>query len=746
MRIALSMTIACLFSAQSLAQDEGFVLGAVEEEKPVPEYRSEVELGIGHNSDDAFKYGEFTGLEQEGAFAIGNLYYRRQDPADGDRSRYLELRGMGLGLDSRSLQLEYGDQGHYRVEFGYDQLPRFQTEDALTPYGGVGTGTLRLPDTWQAATTTDGMTTFATDAHSIDLETERKRWKGGLRWNLDANWTLETRFRHEDKDGLDSIAGAFGTNGGNPSAVILPEPIDYETNTLDIALGYAGEQAQFQLAYALSLFNNAESSLTFQNPYSASAGGAGWTAVSGYPTGFGQMALPPDNQAHHLTLSGGYNFGNSTRMTANLVYGRLLQDERFLSYSATAELNSSLSTPLPRHSLDGRIDTLLLDLGLSSRPLRKLDLHASYRYEEQDNKTPRDIYVRIAGDAQMQPAGVANENARINLPYGYQKHRLSLDAGYRIRPRTRLTLGYQYDQRERDFQEVDKTREHTLKARASATPADKVTGWVEVARGVRDGSDYVDNAAFLDSHTQALLETLDEDERFENHPSLRKFHLADRDRDAIRGRITLFPNDRLTFGVDGSYIRDDYEGSVLGLDENRIYNTTLDASYSVKEGVDAYVFLTHENLRYKQHGHSHNPFGLSSLTDPAQQWSASTEDRVYTAGVGAKWSLLNDKLDLDVAYSFSTAETNIDIDAGSALDTEPLPDINSRLHRVDIGLDYKLKDNLTTRLGYRYESLDTDDFARDGIDSDTIPSVLTLDGEDPDYRSHTVGVSLIYKF
>ncbi|MFC6673522.1 MtrB/PioB family outer membrane beta-barrel protein [Marinobacterium aestuariivivens] len=341
---------------------------------------------------------------------------------------------------------------------------------------------------------------------------------------------------------------------------------------------------------------------------------------------------------------------------------------------------------------------------------------------------------------------MANENARINLPYGYEKHRFSVDAGYRIRPRTKLTLGYQYDQRQRDFQEVDKTREHTLRARVNATPLDTASGWVEVARGVRDGSGYIDNRPFLDSHTQALLDTLDEDERLENHPALRKFHLADRDRDAIRGRITLVPNDRLSFGLDGSYTRDDYEGTTLGLGENRIFSTTLDASYSTQQGVDAYVFLTHENLRYEQRGHSYNPLGLSSLTDPAQRWSAGTEDRVYTAGVGAKWSLLNDKLDLDVAYSFSTAETGIDVDAGSALEAEPLSDLNTRLHRVDIRLDYKLRDNLTTRLGYRYESLDTEDFARDGIDPDTIPSVLTLNGDSPDYRAHTVGVSLIYKF
>jgi opacity protein-like surface antigen len=185
---------------------------------------------------------------------------------------------------------------------------------------------------------------------------------------------------------------------------------------------------------------------------------------------------------------------------------------------------------------------------------------------------------------------------------------------------------------------------------------------------------------------------------------------------------------------------------VLGLEENRIISATVDASYSPRQGMTGYAFLTYENLRYEQRGHQHNPVFLPSLTDPAQRWSIDTEDEVFTTGVGVDWALIKDKLDLGVEYTFSTADTSIQPAAGAELTAAPLPDVESTLHRVGVRLDYKLKENLSARFGYRYETLDTEDFALDGIAVDTIPFVLTLGEDSPDYTAHVFGVSFAYKF
>src|SRR5690606_19957555 len=79
----------------------------------------EVELGAGYVSDDAFKFGDYRGLHQEGAFLIGNAAVQSL----GEEGEYWSLRGGDLGLDTRFLQLNGGRQGAYALSLGYDQIP-----------------------------------------------------------------------------------------------------------------------------------------------------------------------------------------------------------------------------------------------------------------------------------------------------------------------------------------------------------------------------------------------------------------------------------------------------------------------------------------------------------------------------------------------------------------------------------------------------------------------------------------------
>ncbi|ADE14784.1 hypothetical protein Nhal_1654 [Nitrosococcus halophilus Nc 4] len=748
--VYLALWTPYLFMMETAAQEEGFALEKFKEKTPALLYRGEVEVGIGYNSENSFKFGEYTGLVEEGPFAIANFRLQGRDAYDSGRAHYFEVSGLNLGLDYRSLSLAYGDQGRYELFLDYDQIPHFQagfpSDKAQTPYNGIGSGQLTLSEGWVGAPTTQGMTALGESLKFLEIETERQKFGGGLTWHLAKDWALKADFHHERKDGLDTIAGAFGINGGNPSAVILPEPIDYQTNSLNLSLEYLGKKAQFQLTYALSLFHNDEAALNFQNPYSEAGRGAPWTPATGFPSGFGQFALPPDNQAHQVTFSAGYNLGLTTRIRTNLAYSRMTQDENFLPFSAMPALNATVTTPLPRNSLEGRIDTFLIDLGIASRPLPKLDFKANYRFEERDNKTPRDIYVRIAGDAQPQPTGIANANARLNLPYSFEQHQVSLDAGYRLLPRTKLMLGYDFEQQERDFQEKNKVQEHTIRTKVQATPFDFVNGWLQYAHAFRDGSDYADNAAFLSSHTPAFLATLPPEERFGNHPSLRKFHLAERERNWVRGVVTFLPHDQITLGLDGNYIQDDYKKTVFGLKHSRIASATVDASYSPRPGIMGYAFFTYENLRYEQRGHEHNPVRLPSLTNLAQRWSMDTEDEVLTSGIGLDWTLIEDKLELGIDYTFSLADTHLKPTGGSALTAAPLPELETRLHRIMVGLDYQLRNNLSARFSYRFETLETEDFARDDIDLDTMPFVLTLGSTSPDYVAHIFGVSLAYQF
>lgn len=50
------------------------------------------------------------------------------------------------------------------------------------------------------------------------------------------------------------------------------------------------------------------------------------------------------------------------------------------------------------------------------------------------------------------------------------------------------------------------------------------------------------------------------------------------------------------------------------------------------------------------------------------------------------------------------------------------------------------------RLSYRYESLLTENFARDGVHVDTMDRVISLGSSSPDYNAHVFGLSMLYNF
>ena len=99
-----------------------------------------VEAGVGNVSDDSRKFGDYTGLEKKGAFAVlgGNVSHRGE-------GYWADLRASDLGLDTRSVFGRAGREGLYTLRLGYSEIPRWTTEGAATPFLGVGSDTLTLP-------------------------------------------------------------------------------------------------------------------------------------------------------------------------------------------------------------------------------------------------------------------------------------------------------------------------------------------------------------------------------------------------------------------------------------------------------------------------------------------------------------------------------------------------------------------------------------------------------------------------
>jgi len=649
-----------------------------------------VDLGLGYVSEDSFKFGEYNGLNEEGGFLIGNAALRSR----GENASYWNVDAENLGLDTRSLDVEGGRQGTYKLIFKYDELPHYISDSAATPYLGSGTDTLTLPGTWVNAGSTAGMTDLANSLQPVDLETKRKRLGLGVSLDLVRNWEYAVNVRHEVKEGTQRIAGTFFFN-----AAQLVQPVDYVTDQVDVSASYTGSKWQARLAYYGSTFSNNNTSLTWDNPYTSTPG----------VDDRGQLALAPDNEFHQILASAGYSFSDKTRASADIALGRMTQDQAFLAPT----LNTTLAVPaLPQSSLDGRVDTLNANLKLGSTLTDKLRLNAALIHDDRNNETPQAAYPWVTTDMILNPA-------RTNLPYSFTKNTAKLGADYRATARTRASAGFDYETYRRTYQEVAKTKENTLWGKVNTRAMDNLDLVFKLAHADRSNSGYV------------VVPEISPPE----NPLLRKYNMASRTRDSagLRADVSAWQNVNFGFGVD--FANDDYSKSQIGLTESRDVTYSADASALLAENTSLHLYLNREKIRSNQAG---------SQTFSTPDWTGENNDTVDTFGIGVKHALIKDKLDVGADYTKSYSRGEVIVSTGAP--DPAFPDLISKLGSLKLHATYRIQDNISLKGAYWYESYRSENWQLDGVAPDTISNVLTLGEQPPSYYVNVFMLSLRYKF
>lgn len=493
-----------------------FNIAAAADEPPTAEVKEltqpqdSVEASVGDVTQKSFKFGEYNGLENKGVFGNGAFDIRSPQAYDSDSAARWRIFGTDLGLDTRNVAGEYGIQGLFRVTASLDEIIHNISDSYSTPYIGGTSGMLTLPATWliplvprvsATAANARGLSSNVSDASSLvagvltaptvaqlatsaaiqgadlpafaeeDLYTLRKRYSAGVDLMPSPKWEFSVGGQHEERNGAKPMGSISATTGGDIST-ILADPIDQTTDTLSAKLGYHDRGKFIQLAYNGSIFKNKIDGLTWTN----------WAQ----PTSDMTMSSAPGNQSHQLALTAGYDFSPLTRLVGSAAYTRNTQNDDFLVDS---------STPLvPRNSLDGLVVTEALNLKLTSRPTKKLNLAFAYKFDEHDDKTPVSTYAFY--DANAAPSGTninsafatalgvpvallsSNVNVNSNRPYSRRLNQVTADADLKLTPTETLKGSLGYNQLERwctgtwiDCMDADKTREGTaaLELRSNLT-------------------------------------------------------------------------------------------------------------------------------------------------------------------------------------------------------------------------------------------------------------------------------------
>ncbi len=648
-----------------------------------------LDAGIGTVSEKSSKFGEYNGLNKSGGFFIGdgNARYRGADAA------YWNLNASNLGLHSRFLGMEGGEQGKYKLLFKYDELLHAIGDTVQTPYGGSGGTTLTLPAGFPAATTA---AMPLGSLQQIDLGTQRKRLGLGAAWTPATDWEYALNFRHETKDGSKRTAGAFFVNSAQ-----LVEPVDTTTNLVDASAAYNGARLQAKFAYHGSTFNNQNQSLTFQNAF---------TFLPGFPgAGTGQLALPPSNEFHQALASLGYQFSAGTRASADVAVGRMTQNQDFLALTQNATLAAA---PMPGSALNGRAGTLDATLKLSSLVTKELRLNATYTRNERENNTPQASYPIVSTDMF---AGLA----RTNLPYSFTKDKFKLSGDYKASEKLRASAGADFETNQRTYQEVSRTRDDTLWAKLASHVVDTVDVSLKLARAERRNSGYLAVPGITPPE----------------NPLMRKYTMAGRTRQTagLRVDIAAVENVNVGFGIDVS--KDDYTASTIGLISGKEFSVNGDVSVIFTPETSLHAFGGHQEIKSTQAG---------SQAYATADWSGENNDTVDFVGLGLKHVAIKDKLDIGADYNISRSRGEINVITGAL--TPGFPDQTTRIDSLKLYATYKMKDNMSLVGSYWLEHYDSKNWMLDGVTPSTIPNVLAFGEQPPRYRVHVLRLALRYRF
>ena len=677
-----------------------------------------VEAGVGYQSDDSFRFGRYTGLTDKGAFLIGNFDFvsKKED------GTHTEAYGRRLGLDSRSILFTHGVQGRYELDLIYDQLPNFITDTAVTPYVDDGDNTLVLP----------GSVLDEKIYQQVDIETHRQRAGGKISFTPKENWKMGLAFRREDKEGTGLVGGSLGYSARNQAVSILPKPIDYTTDLMDASVEYNKAKGHVQLAYHLSMFRNANESLSWENPFYDPEGTA---------SEIGRLALEPDNDFQQLMLTGGYRLPWNTYFTGLVSSGLMTQDQQFLPYT----INDSISAnSLPRDSLDGKIQQNIVNLKLASRPNSKWNFNGSYRYHDHDNRTTQAPFTFIIADSQNTGSNAKDEIdlTVVNQPYSYTRQLAKVDGKYRFGRGASMTLGYNFENMQRENSEVDETDEHEIwskfkwKLGQHHVPeiiGNTLDGWFKLGHTSRDGSGY---------HPPAS----DSEGFYIENPLLRKYNLADLERDQARLYLAFAPLDNLSFAANAAYALDNYDESIIGLTEAKNSSATIEATFLPVDNVTSYIYYTRDLISSQQAGRQAEATQTGSLTERyGPDWFAHSDDTMDNVGLGIQWQDILPKIDIGADYIYSKGKGETELQVTGAT---PFPDIKTQLNSLKLYAQYNHTRNMAFRLRYWHEKYDSEDWSLDGVDTTSLdyPNSLFMAEGSPRYNVDVIGLSMLYSF
>lgn len=638
--------------------------------------------GLGGSSSERSFFGQYNGLRRNDTYLLLDLDYIKRDDATGT---WTTLQGRDLGLDTREVQFGQQKQGDWKYSLEYNEMVRHDPRTINTSLIGAGSTS---PLVSRLATVGSG--------DELNLNLKRKNVTVSVEKWLSKSLQFEASFKNEDKNGARLFGNGFNCPSGAAPAptcttaatginqwalLMLPEPINSTTKQFDARLNYSNDKLLLSGGYYGSFYNNEYTSMSatvdgnLNNPLGAPMGGAGLSSglrsILQLP-----IALPPDNQAHQVFLSGNYAFTPTTRANFKYAYSHASQTDNYSSFG---------NAPNGRTNLGGSIDTSLYQFGLTSRPMPKLSLLANVRYEDRNDKTPI-AYYNIEGTKIFTNGNYSPKRLNGKLEATYQ-----LPAGYRA------TLGADYESLDRSsFVPTNsvaglsglrqKTEESGYRMELRRSMSETLTGAVGYQSSNRSGSGWLKPNPEL-----GVTET--SNSAIYSRTAIFPMSMVDRQRDKLKASADWAATEQLSVQFMIEWGEDKFSApTTKGLNSSHMAFYGIDLAYILSDAWKLTGYWSRgDQTMYVDHSTGY----MAALRNLSDTYGVGVKGKPTSRlDIGADLTLTDDKNEYNQGLDASASAANKTLLATSG----GLPDVTFRQFTVKMFGKYALQKNSAVRL------------------------------------------------
>ncbi len=573
-----------------------------------PATESSVSVGAGAVSGDRADrtlFDQYNGLNPgSNVYGIfGADYYRRND----EKGTSVQFQASDLLTGNRELGFRWKKQGDWKFSADFRELLRRET--AIPNSGLIGAGT-----------TTPQVVPIAPGAGS-DLDLKLKRTGLGFEYSKVINraWQFDASVKSENKEGsrlwgvgmacpspVAPGCGATASSVAGWAVLMLPEPVKSNHSQVEARVSFAGDRLRVAGGYYGSFYRNDYGSL---NPSVPDRLFNGVGALVPLSTGLqpilnNAVALPPDNQAHQLDLTGSYTLAPTTLLNFKLGYSQATQNQNFAA--------AGFAAPVGVADLGGKVTTTLAQVGFTAKPMPKLGLSGHVRYENRDDNTPLALY------------NVEGTSTYTNHQLPYKDMRAKLQGTYQFSSDYRGTLGADYRTIDRGVLTPSsavagitalrqKTEETGLRAEVRRRMSEDLSGAVSIETSKRTGSNWLrDNSGLGVTEVTDIAAAGPAFTTGIFMPTL-----ADRKRDKLRLHADWQANEKLALQFIGEVGKDRFSSpSSYGLRDSDMNSVGVDWTYALndKYSINGYVSRGRQGLNQARPGETIISFDDTSTT------------------------------------------------------------------------------------------------------------------------------------